>query len=222
MNLSSKVIKAENTKIVDSKKKTTAKFIQIDMTSGGKGSVEQHHDDGAAGGASINERIKNAANEAYHKGYSAGLHEGGTREKQKLSLALASVEKLTKTLQSLKTELLAKFEADILGLSVAIAEKVIHKEVSINRDVIVAVLKDTLRNFRDKESIRIRLNPDDYNYITEIKPEFLNNNFDMTGIRFEVDGEIQRGGAIIETNFKEMDVQIDQQLQRIRESLPLR
>jgi len=222
MSLSSKVIKAENTKIIGSKKKAAAKFVYVDMTGNGTNNAEQHDDNSLTSVAATEERIKNAANEAYNAGYSEGIHEGRTREKQEISLALASVEKLIKTLKTLKTELLERFEADILSLSMAVAEKVIHKEVSINRDVIVAVLKDTIRHVKDKEGLRIRLNPDDYKYIIEIKPEFLNNYSEMSNVKFEVDGQIQRGGAIIETNFGEMDAQLDHQLQRMKESLPLR
>jgi flagellar assembly protein FliH len=221
MSLSNKVIKAENTKIIGSKKKVTAKFVHIDMTANGTNNAEQHYDNGATNVTAVEERIKNAENEAYNKGYSEGIQEGRTREKQDLALSLASVEKLIRTLKTLKTELLERFEADILSLSMTIAEKVIHKEVSINRDVIIAVLKDTIRHIKDKEGLRIRLNPDDYNYITEIKPEFLNKYPDMNNVRFEVDGQIQRGGAVVETNFGEMDAQLDHQLQRIKESLPL-
>ncbi|MBN2516034.1 MAG: hypothetical protein JXC33_08375 [Deltaproteobacteria bacterium] len=222
MSLSNKVIKAENTKIIGSKKKVAAKFVHVDMTGNGTNNADKRYDNGVTSAAAIEKRIKNTADEAYNKGYSEGIHEGRTREKQELSLSLASVEKLIKTLKSLETELLKRFEGDILSLSMAIAEKVIHKEVSINRDVIVAVLNDTIRNVRDKEGLRIRLNPDDYKYITEIKPEFLNNNPDMNNVRFEVDVRIQRGGAVVETNFGEMDAQLDHQLQRIKESLPLR
>jgi flagellar assembly protein FliH len=222
MSLSNKVIKAENTKIIASKKKVAAKFVHVDMTGNGTKNAEQHYANSATNAAAIKERIKNAENEAYKTGYLEGIHEGKTREKQELSRSLASVEKLITTLKTLKTELLERFEADILSLSMAIAEKVIHKEVSINGDVIVAVLKDTIRHIKDKEGLRIRLNPDDYKYITEIKPEFLNNYPDMNNVRFEVDGQIQRGGAVVETNFGEMDAQLDHQLQRIKESLPLR
>lgn len=220
MSLSNKVIKAENTKIIGSKKKVTAKFVHVDMTANGSNNAEQQYDNRAIS-AAVEEKIRNAKNEAYNTGYSEGIQEGRIREKQELSHTLASVEKLIKALETLKTELLERCEADILSLSMAVAEKVIHKEISINRDVIVAVLKDTIRQIKDKEGLRIRLNPDDYNYITEIKPDFLNNYNDMNNVRFEVDGQIQRGGAVVETNFGEMDAQLNHQLQRIKESLPL-
>jgi len=222
MSLSNKIIKAENTKIIGARKKAAAKFVHVDMTGSGTNNAEQHYDNGATNAAAIEDRIKKAENVAYNTGYSEGIHEGRTREKQELSLSLASVEKLITTLKTLKTELMERFESDILSLSMAIAEKVIHKEVSINRDVIVAVLKDTIRHIKDKEGLRIRLNPDDYNYMTEIKPDIFNNYIDMNNVRFEVDGQIQRGGAVVETNFGEMDAQLDHQLQRIEESLPLR
>jgi len=218
-SFNNKVIKAENTKIISSKKKIAAKFVHIDMKKDAANNAKQHYDNGTTSAVAVEERIKNAESEAYNNGYSDGMHEGRTMEKEKLFLSLVSVEKLIEILTTLKTELLERSEADILTLSMAIAEKIINEEVSVNRDVIVGVLNGIIRDIRDKEGLRIRLNPDDYNYLTEIKPEFLSNNPDVNNVKFEVDGQIQQGGAVVETNFGEMDAQLNHQLQRIKESL---
>ena len=166
-------------------------------------------------GKQIKERIKIAAKEAYDKGFSGGVIEGIDREKRRLSLAAESVAKLIRELKIMKEELLKSSEKEIIDLAFSIAGKVIHKEVSIGKEVVLSVLKDAMRNMRERDGVSIRLNPEDHRYITEAKPDFLDSFGDVS---IEKDEEIGQGGAVIETHSKLVDARLDQQLDKIREA----
>ncbi|MBW2644634.1 MAG: hypothetical protein JRE23_00390 [Deltaproteobacteria bacterium] len=164
-------------------------------------------------GKQIEERIKIAAKEAYDKGFSEGIIEGIEREKKELSLAAESVEKLVRELKILKEEFLKSSEKGIIDLAFSIAGKVIHKEVSTGREVVLSILKDAMKNMRERDGVVIRLNPGDYCYITEVKPDFLDNYGD---ILIEKDEEIGQGGAVIEAHSGVVDARLDQQLDKIK------
>ncbi len=223
MSDSYNVIRAQDVELMESREKTADGFIRgicrIPANEADSNACENNKDVEAEIekiGKEEKQRIKIAEKDAYDRGFSKGLGEGIDREKRELSFAAESVEKMIGELKMLKEELLKSSEKEIIGLAFLMAEKVIHKEVSADREVILSVLRDAIRNMRDNDGVRIRLNPEDYRYITEAKPDFLDNFGD---ILIEKDEKIGRGGAVIETHLGAVDARLDQQLNKIRESL---
>ena len=223
MSDSYNVIRAQDVELMESREKTADGFIRgicrIPANEAASNACENNKDVEAEIekiGKEEKQRIKIAEKDAYDRGFSKGLGEGIDREKRELSFAAESVEKMIGELKMLKEELLKSSEKEIIGLAFLMAEKVIHKEVSADREVILSVLRDAIRNMRDSDGVRIRLNPEDYRYITEAKPDFLDNFGD---ILIEKDEKIGRGGAVIETHLGAVDARLDQQLNKIRESL---
>ena len=196
-----------------------ARFIEIDFKA--KSPDSREIDGDSIPVKEVEEKVKIAEKEAYDKGFLEGIREGINREKKELALTVESVAKLVRELKMLKEKLWESSEREMIDLAFLIAGKVIHTEVSTSKEVILTVLKDTIRNIQDKEGIKIRLNPADYNYITEAKPDFPGSFCNMKNISIEKDEEIGRGGAMIETRWGEVDARLDQQLNKIRESLPL-
>jgi len=217
------VIRAQDVELMESREKTADGFIRgicrIPANEADSNACENNKDVEAEIekiGKEEKQRIKIAEKDAYDRGFSKGLGEGVDREKRELSFAAESVEKMIGELKMLKEELLKSSEKEIIGLAFLMAEKVIHKEVSADREVILSVLRDAIRNMRDNDGVRIRLNPEDYRYITEAKPDFLDNFGD---ILIEKDEKIGRGGAVIETHLGAVDARLDQQLNNIRDRM---
>jgi len=164
-------------------------------------------------GTRIEERSNIAVKEAYNKGFSEGMVKGVERKKKELSSALESVTELVKKLTLLKETFLKSSEKEIIDLVFLIAEKVIHKEVSTDREVVLSVLNDMVKNIHEEDDIVIRLNPRDYSYIKEVKPDFFDNYGEMS---IRKDNKIGQGGAVIETRWGTVDAGMDQQLDKIR------
>lgn len=214
MNLSNKIIKAHDIKLTESKEKLQPRFIKINFQTKDKSDDKDRnkirHDIIAK-----RKEIKDACDKAF----SEGLREGIDQEKKKLSMAMESVAKLIKDLKILKNEFLKNSEKEIIDLIFLIAERVIHKEVSTSKDIIISVLRDTVKNINDREGVKIRLNPKDYNYVMEIVPDFLDKFCDMKNKLIEEDEEIGQGGAVIETYSGEIDARLDHQLDKIKKTL---
>ncbi|MEA3486400.1 MAG: FliH/SctL family protein [Thermodesulfobacteriota bacterium] len=221
--MSSRIIKSQHVKLTGSRKKTPAEFTRgiyhISENKADSNARENSRDIDAESeeiSVQAEERVKIVSKEAYDRGFSEGVTEGMDRKKRELSLAAESVAKLVRELKRLKEELLKSSEKEIIDLVFSIARKIIHKEVSADREVVLSVLKDAMKNMQEKDGVRIRLNPEDYHYITEVKPDFLDSFGDMS---IEKDEEIGQGGAVIETHLRAVDARLDQQLNKIRESL---
>jgi flagellar assembly protein FliH len=161
-------------------------------------------------------KIQIAEQENYEKGLSEGIRRGRELEKHEALQTLQAMNLIVKELSVLKTKTIEALEEEIVKLSLAIAEKVIHAEATTNREVIQGVLKEAIRNIGDRENMKIRVHPNDFRYMMEIKNDFLKDFDGIRNVVFSEDESLQRGGAIIETTCGEVDARLGQQYSEIK------
>jgi flagellar assembly protein FliH len=220
MPLSDKVIKATNVKLVGTAAGIPAPHHRAKggMTDGGTASP------GLPGYAHpgdpqlLNERINGLKKEAYEKGFASGME---SRKKEVAQLVTAMAE-VTRQTAELKKKLYAEAEEQILGLAFSIAEKVIHTEVSTNKNIFAEVLRGAAKSIVDRESIKVRLNPEDFRHMMEIKPDLFQEMSWLKKSTFEEDSTIKPGGVLLETISGEIDARLDQQLKEIQKSFQKR
>ena len=165
--------------------------------------------------AQIEKRIKKISEESYKKGFSDGIES----QKKEALPALTAVSTMTKMIPLIKSEIIEKKEEQIIMLAIAIAEKIINQEVATRKEIILGVLKGALKNIAETDGMKIRINPQDFRYMMEIKKDFLESFDGVRNIVFEEDASIKRGGAIVETMFGEVDARLESQLQEIKAAM---
>ncbi|MEE9911273.1 MAG: hypothetical protein K4571_06070 [Deltaproteobacteria bacterium] len=159
--------------------------------------------------------IKKIEQEAYRKGYADGLK---TQNKD-IAAKLDALASITRTLPQIKKDILEKGEEQMVKLSLAIAEKILQQEVSTRKEIIMDVLKGALKNIAETDGMKIRLNPQDFRYMMEVKKEFLQSFDGIRNMVFEEDSSIKRGGAVVETQFGEVDARLENQLREIKTAM---
>lgn len=217
-----KVIKSQHIKYVDQVQRISPEFQRIPLTSANGVSGRQ----GTANGRETEtlrlqweEMLHKAERESFSRGFSEGMQQGRELEKKEALLALRACGDLLRETAALKSGILQNVEREILQLAFSIARKVLHQEVTVRRDVVQGVLKSAIKNIVDREDITVRLHPEDFHYMMEIKPDFLSNFDGIKNIIFEEDTSIRRGGAVLETRFGEVDARLEQQLQEVERVL---
>jgi len=221
MNLSKKrkVLKAESVVVIDQGDVSAAEFVRLECESADdpEGAHAEIKISKAEQERRRQEVTLNKEKEASRKlGYEEGLKKGIEIQKQEASHMVRALMDAVREIDSLKQNILENAEHDIVELAYAIAEKVVHQEIQTNREVIKAVLKDAIKSIVDKEELRIRLNPQDYQYMLEIKSDFIQVIDGVKHIILEEDAGIQRGGAIIESLFGEVDARVDKQMGELK------
>lgn len=164
-------------------------------------------------------KFQKAVLESYDKGMADGIGKGRELQKNETIHALQSMSAVVKEVSAFKENILATIEKQILALSLAVAKKVIHAEVTTNSEVVQNILRDAIRNIVDRDNMKIRLNTHDFRRMMEIKSDFLQNFDGVKNVVFEEDETIPRGGATIETMFGEVDARIEQQYREIESAL---
>jgi len=165
--------------------------------------------------AEMEKHLSRVSDESYRKGFA----EGAEFQKKEILPVLDAISTMTKMIPLIRKDIIAKTEEQIVRLSLAIAKKVINQEVTTNKEVILGVLKGVAKNISETEGMKIRLNPQDFRYIMEIKKDFLQSIEGVRNAVFEEDISIKRGGAVVETMFGEVDARLESQMKEIRSAM---
>jgi flagellar assembly protein FliH len=207
-----RIIKSEEVKLVgnDSSHSTVSGANQASRSSAGRMAADSNNLKKA-----IAKEIAHAEAQALKKGFTDGLKKGKEQQKLEAAQTVKTLTLLIQELNDLKQKILETAEEQIVALALAIAQKVIHTEIATRREIIQGVLKDAIRSIVDRENMKIHVHPLDFQYMIEIKADFLSNFDGVKNIVFEEDETVQRGGAVIETLFGEVDARIDQQFNEI-------
>jgi len=219
---SSKIIKAEHVRIVKAEKDGKKRSESALSSPAARNTVPdtQEKTNGSEDSSKISQALLDESKkEAYDSGFKAGIAEGRNQALQELAQAFQAVELSVEGLKSARSDVWKQSEQAILKLAFMIAEKVIHREVSTDRTVVIDVVKHALGCIQEKDDMTIKLNPRDYDYIAETKPDFLSTQGLVESFVLERDDRIKPGGAVIATRYAEVDARLEEQLNNILESL---
>ena len=153
--------------------------------------------------------------QVYDQGFAAGV----ALQKEQGLTTVKALSQILREVGDVKKKLLASTEEQMLSLVLAVAEKIIYDEVSTNPQIIRGVLREAVIGVLDREGMKIRLNPQDYHFIMDMKADFLKEFGGVKNVTFEEDGGLQRGGAVLETLAGEVDARLEQRLKEVKEAL---
>ena len=208
------LIKSKKIEYVEKQTDALSGFVQADYIP-----AETKKTSSSATRKNHNEELENkiriAEQEAFDRGLAEGMIRGSDVEKKKLLTAVTAFEKALHDISSLRNGIFENLEPEILGLAVTIAEKIIHQETKTDKNVYLSVLKEAVRNILDKEGMKIRLHPLDYEHMLEVNPAFLNSFEGVKNPSLEKDDTLSRGDVVIETMFGEVDARLGRQLEEI-------
>ncbi len=108
-----------------------------------------------------------------------------------------------------KKTLFRHCEQEAVELTMSIARKVIQRELAMNRESVLYVVKEALRASVTNGKIIIRLNPADMEVLNDRGKDFQRDTKGFSTVAMEGDESISRGGCIIETDSGEVDATIE-------------
>jgi len=216
MPSSNRVIKSRNVKVVDGPATEKPRFMPADF------GCENLSQGAAPRRSRIEEillesekKIGVAVKHAYERGHAEGYRKGTEKKVEELAALAEALKKLLLEVENIRRSILERGEARVLKLVIAVARKVIRQEVATDRDVILSVLREAVKNVLDRDRIKIRLNPLDRERMSKLTPALIAGFEGIRSIALEADEAIGPGGAVIETAFGEIDATIEQQLDEI-------
>lgn len=157
--------------------------------------------------------------EAYKKGFEEGKRNGLEEGKRAVEPLIETVKKELLEIGRVKEEIYKSIESEMLEFIFAISKKVIHKEVTADKDTVLNTIRAAVKSAVSKEEIKIKVNPEDLELAKEIKVDIGKLNEGVKNISIEGDISVGRGGCIVETNYGSIDARIEQQIEAIEHAL---
>jgi flagellar assembly protein FliH len=144
-----------------------------------------------------------------------GRLEGREEAAARVEEALATLNQAVKE----RKKIIRDAEAEILRLSLRIAEQIIHSEVSLHRDVSLNIVSEAIGRVSDREQIIVRVNREDAEYLKRYKDRLAGMLDGVKSFSIIEDANIEAGGCVVETNLGFIDARIPTKLASIEEAL---
>lgn len=160
-----------------------------------------------------------AEREAYELGFSTGEKAGFELGRKKAEVLFCGLSGVLEEIGSFRENIFEACEGEMVALSLAIAKKLIRREVEVAHEVVVECVKTALKALVSSGEVLIRINPKDLEVIKQHRAEIERYTDAAKGMNIEADPTVERGGALIETNYGEVDATIGGILGEIEEKL---
>jgi|GEM_PF-1152968 len=157
--------------------------------------------------------------EAYEKGFFQGEQSGLEIGERKIKAIADNFSQIVAELGKIKRKIYQDNEKEIIDMAIKISEKIVHQEISLNNEVIVSVAKAAISQAVDRENLIIKINPADFETVLKYKPKIMDSMDGINVILLKKDEGILRGGCVVETDFGDIDAQIDHQQEEVKNTL---
>jgi flagellar assembly protein FliH len=162
----------------------------------------------------VAERVATLEREAFEKGRIEGERAGE-------SAALARTDDLMRRLSatideiaSLRVGMMRKTERELVRLAVAMAERIVRKEVQLDRELLTKMAHVAIERLGESVVATIHLNPVDHEAIGARRDASLGQP-----VQIVADAAVEPGGCVVRSAFGVIDAGIDTQVREVARAL---
>ena len=149
------------------------------------------------------------------QGRREGVAEGEQRAVAQLTPLMQRLSRSITEVSQMGTSIRRDAEAEVVRLSLAIARRVLHRELSMDPAALVGIAKSALDTLDARELQRIRVHPQDVALLSEeLTRSAMPKRIEVMG-----DATLDRGAVILETTRGELDASVGTQLSEIERGL---
>lgn len=153
------------------------------------------------------------------EGMAHGHAEGLAKAEFETVETIGRVTQLAESAAVDRRELLHAAEDEVVRLAVQIAEKVLQREVQMDRRLINHMAELALQYVAVGGQVRLRVNPADFNELSAYWHQRHGEVEVDRSYEIVTDAEIGRGGVVIETRAGRVDARLETQLEEVARSL---
>jgi flagellar assembly protein FliH len=165
--------------------------------------------------AELDARRAAVEREAFAKGFAQGERAGAEAAGKRGEVMLRRLTETLDELTSLRAQMIHQTEHQMVQLALAVARRVVHREISLDRDLLVAMARVALDRLGESAQVTVRLNPQDFEATAAARA----SQWTGTNVTVVADSRVSRGGCRIESDLGVMDAGADAQIQEIARAL---
>jgi flagellar assembly protein FliH len=160
-------------------------------------------------------RLAALERDAFAKGYAQGERAGVEAGAKRADAMLRRVAQTLEELERLRKAIIKDTERQMVQLALALARRLVHREVSIDPSLVAAMAHVALERLGEATPATIRLNPDDYTTVAAQRGE----RWEGAQVTIVPDPAVSRGGCLVESDFGTVDGRIDAQFDEMTRAL---
>jgi flagellar assembly protein FliH len=161
------------------------------------------------------ERLKADSEKQVAEARSAGRREGEESAREALAVnvnaELERMKQLTREVLASAPLLRKQAEADLVRLAVAIARRILHRELAVDSEALLGLTKASLSKIDQREIQVIRTHPDNVSLVQRV----LDQSRMQKKIEISADARLDRGALVIETARGQLDASVETHLDEI-------
>jgi len=153
--------------------------------------------------------------EAYTEGLRRGTEAGRAQFEERVGKAAEALEAAAAAMQAAREEFLESLESQVVLLAMSIAKRILRREPSVDTERVRKTVREALVHLEKSERISLRLNPADLAALEEQNVRLLDEFEAAENLELIPDETVAPGGCVAESEYMEVDAQIETQLQKI-------
>jgi len=164
--------------------------------------------------AELEQELVRREQQAFEAGYRKGAEQGHQQASAQWKPVLEEFAQSLRELRQARQRMRREAERDLVELAVAIARRILHRELSVDPQALLGIVKAALDRLESREVDRLRVNPED--------AELIGNYLAQTGlgqIEIVADRQLARGSVVLETVHGSLDASVETQLEEIKRGL---
>jgi len=158
------------------------------------------------------------ADEAYERGFAAGLREGDARAQERVRNALELLGRVGEYLHTAQSAFVRDRARDLHGLALAVARRLVQRELTADPELVRELVARALDLVPLEAQLDIRVHPDDVP-VLESAPPAPTSEGGAPSIQWVPDPTIERGSFVVETPMRIVDGRTDFALRSLYERL---
>jgi flagellar assembly protein FliH len=160
-------------------------------------------------------KVKTEAEQRVQEALAKGKQEGEANAREALGINVnAEIEKikqLSKELLACGPALRKQAEGDLVRLAVAIARRILHREIQVDGEALLGLIKAALGKIDQREIHIVRTHPENVELVQRVLEQArMQKRIEISG-----DARLGRGALIIETSRGQLDASVETHLEEI-------
>jgi flagellar assembly protein FliH len=165
------------------------------------------------------EMTESARKAGYEQGYAEGRADAEEAVRREWASRLEEAKALLEDAYRMKESIIQEAEPFLVELSVAIAGKIVDRELERNPEWVIGLIRKALARRREQGVITLCVAPDQLAFVLAARDELEMAVDSQAELQIVPDPTVTDRGCVIRTSFGSIDARIDTQLEEIKKAL---
>ncbi|MCR8642193.1 FliH/SctL family protein [Paenibacillus sp. N1-5-1-14] len=165
------------------------------------------------------ELVNTAKADGYEQGYAEGITKAEDEILSRYETMLMEARAILDDAHKIKEQIIGESEPFLIELSSSIAEKVISRQLSIEPEWTLEMIRNVLARRQEKGVITLCVSPKHFAYINNAREELLMSIDSQAELQILPDSTVNDEGCVIRSSYGSVDARIDTQMKEIKSVL---